>query len=164
VSNPKPGPSRRRSGRGRGQALTEFALVIPIFMLVLSGILDFGFLLYSRMTVISTAREGARAVISLVGTTTTTSIPSTAQARVVGAATGTGLVLATSDVAVSCVVTPGSTTTSPCTFTTHTPRLANDVQAGDAVSVRVTYVYHSFFPLLFGSTFNLVSTVQMVFE
>ena len=63
MSNPKPGLSDRRSSRKRGQAMVEFALVIPIFMLVLSGILDFGFMLYSRMTVINSAREGARAAV-----------------------------------------------------------------------------------------------------
>ncbi|MGZ6314992.1 MAG: TadE family protein, partial [Candidatus Limnocylindrales bacterium] len=58
MSNPKPGPSGRRSTRKRGQALVEFAMVIPIFLLVLSGICDFGFMLYSRMSVINAAREG----------------------------------------------------------------------------------------------------------
>jgi Flp pilus assembly protein TadG len=134
--------------------LVEFALVIPIFLLVLSGILDFGFMLYSRMTVINAAREGAHAAITLVGTGTTTTIPSVVQARVVAATAGSGLPLTTSQVAVSCVRVPPS-----CDFSTDT-----SAKTGDSVSVTVTYVYHSFFPLLFGSTFGLGSTVQMVLE
>ena len=35
-------PNGRRHHGRRGQALVEFALVFPIFMLVLSGIMDFG--------------------------------------------------------------------------------------------------------------------------
>ena len=59
--------ARRRSRRGsrtRAQALVEFAVVLPVFLLILAGILDFGFILYSRMTVINAARDGAR-----IGTT-----------------------------------------------------------------------------------------------
>jgi Flp pilus assembly protein TadG len=162
VPNPKPHPSRRHSARGRGQALVEFALVIPIFLLVLSGILDFGFLLYSRMTVINAAREGAHTAITLVGSTTTTTIPSVVKDRAVAATNGSGLALTTSQVTVSCVAI--KTTPGPCTFTYNATRQPADVQSGDAVSVTVTYPYRSFFPLLFGTTINLSSTVQMVFE
>jgi Flp pilus assembly protein TadG len=157
VPNSKPHPSRRRSGRGRGQALVEFALVIPIFLLVLSGILDFGFMLYSRMTVINAAREGAHAAITLVGTTTTTTIPSVVKDRAVSSTTGSGLALTTAQVEVLCVAIK---TSGSCNFASPTPT----AQSGDAVSVTVTYVYRSFFPLLFGSSFNLASTVQMVLE
>ena len=40
-TTPRNAKGRRRK-RTRGQALVEFALVIPIFLLVLCGILDFG--------------------------------------------------------------------------------------------------------------------------
>ncbi len=39
--------------------------MLPVFLLILSGLLDFGFMLYSRMTVISAAREGARAALNV---------------------------------------------------------------------------------------------------
>jgi Flp pilus assembly protein TadG len=142
----------RRSDRKRGQAMVEFALVIPIFMLVLSGILDFGFALYSRMTVINAAREGARAAIMVPDNTTITSV---AQAAAVSSAAGAGLTV--SSPTVTCIqtsVSPSSTTTIGC----------NTAVTGDSVSVRVNFTYHSFFPLLFGSTFDLSSTVQMVIE
>jgi Flp pilus assembly protein TadG len=155
VSNPKAGPSRRRSGRGRGQALVEFALVIPIFMLVLSGILDFGFLLYSRMTVINATREGAHAAILL--TKTPTAIHSTVLGRVQSVAGVAGLTVASLTESEACVNTQS---TSACSLVTP----AAYPVAGDSVTVTVTYPYKSLFPLLFGSTFNLTSTVQMVFE
>jgi Flp pilus assembly protein TadG len=155
VPNPKPHPSRRRSGRGRGQALVEFALVIPIFLLVLSGILDFGFMLYSRMSVISAAREGARAAVMDPVKST---IPTVVQGRVVSAATGSGLTMENLEVTTTCDRTSGT-----CSFDNPTPG-PTDAKAGDSVKVKVDYSYTTFFPLLFGSHFHLVSTVQMVLE
>lgn len=141
----------RRRPRTRGQALVEFAIILPVFILVLSGILDFGFMLYSRMTVISAAREGARAG----ATADPTTVDSVARGAVSNAATG--LVAASITVTISCIDQAPPAT---CTWLGATPTGA----AGDAVKVTVTYPYKSFFPLLFGSTFNLGSTVQMVHE
>ncbi len=129
----------------------EFAIVLPAFLLVLSGILDFGFLLYSRMTVISAAREGARQAIIASDPTT---IPSVAKGKVLSVSTG--LVKADIGVNTSCVAIA---TSGSCSFSSSTGS-----QAGDAVSVNVTYTYHTFFPLLFGNTIDLGSTVQMVRE
>ena len=44
----------------RGQNLVELALVLPVFMLFLLGILDLGRLLYAADVVANCAREGAR--------------------------------------------------------------------------------------------------------
>ena len=82
--------TKRRGRRiGNGQSLVEFAVVFPVFMLVLSGILDFGFMLYSRMTVISATREGARAAITQADDVTV--IPARVQNAVTSAVSGTGL-------------------------------------------------------------------------
>jgi Flp pilus assembly protein TadG len=151
VPNSKPLPSRGRSARGRGQALTEFALVIPIFLLVLSGILDFGFMLYSRMTVINAAREGARAAVIADKDTRVV----VAQQRAKSAASGAGLALDVSQVAVTCV-RPLPPPGSACDFA--------DTKPGDSVSVTVNYTYTPFFPLRFGLVIPLTSTVQMVLE
>ncbi len=37
-------------------------------------------------------------------------------------------------------------------------------QPGDAVAVTVSYTYHTFFPLFFGATVPMSTTVQMVLE
>lgn len=47
--------------RRRGQALAEFALVIPIFLLMLFGIIDIGRYVYTANAMGNGAREGARA-------------------------------------------------------------------------------------------------------
>jgi len=55
---------RRLAGHPRkgedGQSLVEFALVLPIFLLVLFAIVDFGMAFHAWITVTNSAREGAR--------------------------------------------------------------------------------------------------------
>ena len=51
---------RRRSGRRRGQALVEFAVVLPVFLLILLGIVEFGFAFAHHITMEYATREGAR--------------------------------------------------------------------------------------------------------
>ncbi len=144
--------SRTRRRRTRGQALVEFAIVLPVFMLVLAGILDFGFLLYSRITLISAARDAARVSISVADKTT---IPAIADSSVKGSITG--LTPSAVTTTVTCVPAIGKTT---CAFTGS----SNLAAAGDSVKVVVTYPYHSFFPLFFGQVITIGATVQMVVE
>ncbi len=59
----RPG-SRSPDGRqSRGQALVEFALVIPIFLLVLVALFDLGRAVFAYNTITNAAREGARIAI-----------------------------------------------------------------------------------------------------
>ncbi len=51
---------KRLCKRQGGQSLVEFALVIPIFLLVLFGILEFGRLWETMNVMTGAAREGAR--------------------------------------------------------------------------------------------------------
>ena len=56
----------RRHGRGlasRGQSLVEFALILPVFLLMLMGLIDGGRAVYSYNTLSNAAREGARMAI-----------------------------------------------------------------------------------------------------
>ena len=54
---------RRRSTTGRGQALVEFALVIPIFLVLLVALFDLGRAVFAYNTLTNAAREGARIAI-----------------------------------------------------------------------------------------------------
>ena len=54
-------PSLRRRDDARGQSLVEFALVVPVFLLVLLAIVQFGFIFNAQVTITNAAREGARA-------------------------------------------------------------------------------------------------------
>ena len=51
--------ARRR--RQRGQGLVEFALLVPVFLLILLGMLEFGFAFNHNLTLDVATREGARA-------------------------------------------------------------------------------------------------------
>ena len=44
----------------KGQAMVEFALVLPLLLILLCGIIDFGWLYYNQITLNNAAREGAR--------------------------------------------------------------------------------------------------------
>jgi len=167
VSNPKPRRSRRHSRRGRGQALVEFAFVFPIFIIVLTSILYLGFLLYSKMTIINAAREGARYSIVLEPKDATFTTKVVNQVR--GAATvgldASKITTATTGVA----VVNGVITGTSCTWGS-----GGTCKAGDAVSVSVTYPFGNPIPLHlqllgnviidFPSTINLTSTVLMIHE
>ena len=43
-----------------GQGLVEYALVLPVFLLITFGIMEFGFLFLQYSTIANAAREGAR--------------------------------------------------------------------------------------------------------
>ena len=152
MRSPNSGPSGR-SNRKRGQAMVEFALVIPIFLLTFAAIADFGFALFQRMTIINAARDGARAAVVVTNHATITTV---AQQAATSSAAG-GLVTLGSTPSVTCLATSVSVS-SPATIG------CSSAVVGDSVSVTVSYTYHTFFPLLLGATFNLSATVQMVID
>lgn len=43
-----------------GQAMVEFALILPIFFLILGGIIDFGWIFHHQTVANNACREGAR--------------------------------------------------------------------------------------------------------
>jgi hypothetical protein len=57
-------PNRRSAGweqaPARGQGLVEFAMLVPVFMLLLLGMLEFGFAFDQNLTLEYATREGAR--------------------------------------------------------------------------------------------------------
>ena len=54
---------RRLSPEAGGQALIEMALILPLLLLVIGGIMDFGFLFLRYEVVTNAAREGARVAV-----------------------------------------------------------------------------------------------------
>ncbi|HUW32995.1 MAG TPA: TadE/TadG family type IV pilus assembly protein [Planctomycetota bacterium] len=53
ISNPK-------NTRRKGQALVEFALIVPILVMLVMGIVEFGRIFMTQQTVTNASREGAR--------------------------------------------------------------------------------------------------------
>ena len=56
-------PRLRRPGRSTGQGLVEFALVLPIFILLLVSLFDLGRAVFAYNTLTNAAREGTRIAI-----------------------------------------------------------------------------------------------------
>jgi Flp pilus assembly protein TadG len=84
---------RRRRGQ-RGQSLVEMALMLPVFLMLMLGLLDFGRVLYAQHTFHQAAREAART--ALADADETAAKYAAIRAAAVRAAPGTGL--AASDV------------------------------------------------------------------
>jgi len=57
-----------RHDRSRGQAMVEFALVIPVFILLMVSLFDFGRVIWVNDTLASAAREAVRFAIVHGGT------------------------------------------------------------------------------------------------
>lgn len=56
----------RRTGDGqRGQGMVEFAIIVPLFLLLLMGMLEFGFVFTHNLSLEYATREGARVASSL---------------------------------------------------------------------------------------------------
>lgn len=63
----KQSPGSRKTKRERGQGMLEFALMLPIILLLLMAVMDFGRMLFLYSQVSNAAREAAR-FGSVVGT------------------------------------------------------------------------------------------------
>jgi len=58
------GETAKRSSSDSGSELVEMAIVLPIFILLIMGIMDFGFLFQRYELVLNGAREGARLAVT----------------------------------------------------------------------------------------------------
>ena len=68
---PSPAGLRGRRARTRGQSLVEFALGVPLFMLLLLGMIEFGFIFTHHIGLEYASREGARMGSALASGTAT---------------------------------------------------------------------------------------------
>ena len=53
-------PARSRGQRERGQSLVEFSMLVPVFLLILMGVLELGLAFDHLLTLSYSTREGAR--------------------------------------------------------------------------------------------------------
>lgn len=112
------GERKKGNVRRRGAALVEFALVLPILLLLSMGIIQYGILFNATNSVSQIAREGGRsAAVNGLKTDGDARI----EAAVRNAARSTGLVVTPSDLSVTITPPAGSRT------------------AGNPISVAVTY-------------------------
>jgi Flp pilus assembly protein TadG len=142
--------------RPHGQALVEFALVIPIFLLFIFGIIDAGRLIYTYNTVSNAARDGARvAIVNQSSTGTDTCDTTAATAWPTGCAIQSAIALGLTDANVQ-VDYRDPTDTSACT----TPAI------GCIAVVKVTGTYQALTPVIgqILGTIDVSSTTKMPIE
>ena len=104
--------SARRRSPGHGQSLVEFAIVLPIFLLLIFAIADLGLAVFSYNSITNAAREGVRLAIVNQDTTKIT-LRATQQAAVARTPTVTAGFYqpnadGTPNLAKSCPIAPAS--------------------------------------------------------
>lgn len=141
--------NRIRRRRGRGQSLVEFALVLPIFLIVVIGVFDLGRAVFSYNTLTNGVREGAR--LAAVNQDANSVRSRTANQALTLGLTG-------ADIAVSYVLDDG---TDPTDNAACSSPVGLDCQA----VVRATYTWTAITPLigqLVGPQTFTASSVQPV--
>ncbi len=129
------------NGRSTGQAMVEFALAIPIFLLMLIAVFDLGRGVYTYNGLSEAAREIARVTAVYPG-------------LVLGASPQTA-----DRVAVQQGLTPGmSSPTFACMRVDGTPSTDLPCTSGDYVQVTVTSVYQPLTLMGFGGSITLSAT------
>lgn len=73
---------RLQCHRDNGQELVEYAIVLPLLMLLLLGIMEFAIVIFSYDTIANAAREGAR--YGIIHPTDTAGIEAVARDRALG--------------------------------------------------------------------------------
>ena len=163
-----PGQSRRLR-RQSAQSLTEFALILPVLMLILLGVVDFGRVFYYWTSIANAAREGARYAIThpTAITSTCKADPSNVKYRVKQEA-GTTVVLADSNIAVYWVDATTGTRTDAAANCNPLPGDQRIYQNPNALRVDVFYDFHAITPLISnfwgGGGLRIASSTTMVLE
>jgi Flp pilus assembly protein TadG len=150
------GPSRSRH-RSRGQTLAEFALVFPVLMLILGGIIQFGIIFWGQNTLTQVVRDTGRWAASQQDCTASEVAPIigtanqiAAQSSLIGYSSGSPWTAANVSVSWQKLVN-----TDPCPPTTN--------QQTSFVTVTITDRVPIFFPFVPGNG-NLSSSTQFRME
>ena len=93
----------------KGQAMVEFALVLPLLLALLCGIVDFGWLYYNQITLNNAAREGAR--YAVIHYAPSTDWKDAAEDRMLGSMAGVSCAVAIVSNPVEQQITPTVTAT-----------------------------------------------------
>jgi len=138
--------------RQRGQSLTEFALLLPVLLLILMGILDFGRVVFAYNSVSEAARNGSR--VAIVNQTLS-------DICLVAAGRASGLGLPTTCAANGNAGTVGVWVTNAATGTAVSCTAINCLQ-----KVKVTYQFRPITPIIgnFIGPINLTSTSTVPVE
>lgn len=156
----------------RGAVAVEFALVLPLLLILLFGIIGFGVMMYNQAVITNAAREGARwgAVQSALLVPQPVNCSTTGLSVLMGSGcSGSGQATSACQVAsnysASYLITFGTHTTPTITVSCITP--SNGSSVASAIQVQVSYNYTGlgFFGLMGNSgASGLSSTAVMYLE
>jgi TadE-like protein len=138
----EPSAAGRRLWRRRraGQALAEFAIVAPLFFLILFAIIDFGRYAYYVQVLNNAAREGARyAIVHGAASLSPTGPPDDPS--------GADVIDVVRSYAVG-VIGIDDPSVLAITPTWGTPPATPDNDRGTKVTVEIVYAFHSIIPIV----------------
>ncbi len=145
--------ARRGSTQRRGATVVEFALIVPLLLVILMGIMEFAWMARAQLTVANAAREGIR--FAALGNTSTN-----VRTRIINTATVLNPDVTTAQITLD--QTPDRTSSNPTYYawpadTTGTPP-KNAVAPGNLIRIRVGYPHRSltgFFPFMRNRTISI---------
>lgn len=155
---------KARFGRHSGQSMVEFAVLAPVFFLLLLGTIDLGRAVYIYNSISDAAREGARAAIPF-----DTPLPTNAQ--VLGAVQsklGGGFSLSVDPCAGSPMVAgscPGTPTTPNTGYIWYSPGIGTPGR--NTVTVKISFLFQPWVPVVrdvSGNGFVMSAESTMVTE
>ncbi len=134
-------PSQKPKSKTTAQAMVEFALALPILLLVIYGLLETGRLLFMFASVVTAARNAAR-YGSATGLTTSGTNYYDDCSGIIAAANRTAFIQTFSDITISYDSGPGTPAIgSGCP-------MAQDPSNGDRIIVSVSSVFNPIVPLV----------------
>lgn len=142
---------KMKSGRKQplGQSLVELALTLPIFLLLLVGIMEVGRLVFFYNAIYSASREGARYAAATDPSSGTSRYNDCSGIRSAAKKAGVLASLTDADIQIQYDTGPGTTIKATCPVDT----VNNDLDLGDRVVVTVIGTYHPLVPITnFGVT------------
>jgi Tfp pilus assembly protein PilW len=144
-------PFRRTPHRSRGQSLAEFAIVFPILMLIIGGIIQFGIIFWGQNTLTQIARDTGRWAATQLGCTSGT-VPVLATAKSIAANSS---LIGNSGAWTSPANVEASWTGTPCPPTNN--------QDVSFVTITIHHQVPIFFPFVPGDG-NLTTSAQFRME
>lgn len=137
----------------RGASLVEFTLILPLLLLLVFGIIEFGLLMYNKAMLTNASREGARAGIVYNYDNVNDTIDRLSQ---------TEILQIVNDYCQNYLVTFDS---SPNLTVSTTPGTTETVPSGDYITVDVSYRYDFLLVPAFvtglGGGLNLLASTTM---
>ncbi|MCM8710241.1 pilus assembly protein [Clostridium sp. SYSU_GA19001] len=114
----------------KGQALVEFAIILPLLLLLIMGIVQFSMIINSYLSIQNAAREGARAGI-----------------------------LGSSDIEIKNIIKAVSPSLEASNLTVTITPTESSRKSGDTLTVKIDYNYPLIVPII-SSIFNDVVTLS----